>query len=500
MEGTVYFTSSSLLLVTHNAIYIIYIVISFAGDALVCTFVNVEQFFIKDDVHSNRFTDQDITKECCLRAIQCALELKDIDTKDLTCHIAVSSGNMSFGTLGGYDDEWVCLLNGPCIGHLSGCIDDAGSREVVISPDCYNAVQDYLTSSESIQLGPVLSSGNFKILSIQTQSSFKQTKTNRITQIELTDELMKYAQLFVPRPAQYAIFSGSFDHINELREVTTMFFKLDSYDPKANEDPTTMQPFFYMAQKALTLSGGFMRQFLIDDKGCVLIGMWGVPSFSHPNNATRALYCAIEIMKALDSLNHKGSIGITTGSIYCGNVGSVLRRDYVGIGDKVNLAARLMGKAKGSIFVDENSYNQLSTEAKTSLIKSLDGLMLKGLIEPVFPYIIKDLNADNFQMDKEVGNNSLSLDATVTKILDDQLDKISVNIHSSLEEKEVMTNGRGRRESFNASVSKIASEVSLTILRGMPGMGKKTSALYFMKSAKNRYLRYCICTHILLPT
>jgi class 3 adenylate cyclase len=168
-----------------------------------------------------------------------------------------------------------------------------------------------------------------------------------------------------------------------------MFFKLDSYNPVTYEDPITLQPFFFMAQQALAESGGFMRQFLVDDKGCVLIGMWGVPSFSHANNATRALRCASALMNGLLTLHLKGSIGITTGSIYCGNVGSVLRRDYVGIGDKVNLAARLMGKSKGSIYIDEMSYQQLSSEAKAKLVKLKEGLILKGIAEPVFPYTLK---------------------------------------------------------------------------------------------------------------
>jgi hypothetical protein len=32
----------------------------------------------------------------------------------------------------------------------------------------------------------------------------------------------------------------------------------------------------------LAESGGFIRQFLVDDKGCVLIACWGVPTASHP--------------------------------------------------------------------------------------------------------------------------------------------------------------------------------------------------------------------------
>jgi replication-associated recombination protein RarA len=36
-----------------------------------------------------------------------------------------------------------------------------------------------------------------------------------------------------------------------------------------------------------------------------------------------------------------------------------------------------------------------------------------------------------------------------------------------------------------------AKEASLTVLRGMPGMGKKTSASHFIERARDRFVRYC---------
>jgi hypothetical protein len=40
---------------------------------------------------------------------------------------------------------------------------------------------------------------------------------------------------------------------------------------------------------------GFLRQFLVDDKGCVLIACWGVPSASYPDNSERALEVCFEV-------------------------------------------------------------------------------------------------------------------------------------------------------------------------------------------------------------
>jgi hypothetical protein len=56
-----------------------------------------------------------------------------------------------------------------------------------------------------------------------------------------------------------------------------------------------------------------MRQFLVDDKGCVLIAMWGVPAAAFPDNSLRALWTAVTLSQQLRQLDMKCSCGITTG-------------------------------------------------------------------------------------------------------------------------------------------------------------------------------------------
>jgi len=47
------------------------------------------------------------------------------------------------------------------------------------------------------------------------------------------------------------------------------------------------------------------------------------------------------------------SVGITTGDVYCGTVGSYKRMEYAAIACCVNMSARLMGKAKGRLLIGE---------------------------------------------------------------------------------------------------------------------------------------------------
>lgn len=56
---------------------------------------------------------------------------------------------------------------------------------------------------------------------------------------------------------------------------------------------------------------GVVRQFLVDDKGTVLIGVFGVPPFSHEDDSVRGIYAAMDINAALTNIGMPNSIGVT---------------------------------------------------------------------------------------------------------------------------------------------------------------------------------------------
>lgn len=204
------------------------------------------------------------------------------------------------------------------------------------------------------------------------------------------DKILEYKSLnfLHHQSVSHGLMSGSFDYLAELREVTTMFMSWDSYDEVENKDLLSLQKYLIAAQKVLSKSGGFMRQFLIDDKGCVLIACWGVPTASHPDNTRRALYAGYNIGIELDKLGTKTSVGITTGNVFCGSVGSYVRREYAVIGDVVNLAARLMSKAKGGLYTDEATYTRLPRHLQKHL-EVLPPMAVKGKDKPITPYRLK---------------------------------------------------------------------------------------------------------------
>ena len=84
---------------------------------------------------------------------------------------------------------------------------------------------------------------------------------------------------------------------------------------------------------------GSLNKFLMDDKGSTLIVVFGLPPMSHQNDAERAVLCGFSLRRELERIKCKCSIGIATGTVFAGVVGtSGSRREYSVIGDSVNLS------------------------------------------------------------------------------------------------------------------------------------------------------------------
>eukprot|EP00752_Nemacystus_decipiens_P013810 g12260.t1 len=126
---------------------------------------------------------------------------------------------------------------------------------------------------------------------------------------EVSSGVLPMLQGFVPGPVTDLLAAGIFMYMAEMRTVTTLFVKLDSYSPEKHKNLLSLQIHLTTIQKILAEHEGFLRQFLVDDKAL------------------------------------------------CGRMGGKIRSEYAMVGDVINLAARLMGKAKGRIVCDEVTHD-----------------------------------------------------------------------------------------------------------------------------------------------
>jgi len=358
-------------------------VVAFAGDALICVFQN--------DVGSDTTLN---SVKACVRSINCAIAVAEICTNNLTSHVGISHGSLNVSMLG-EGDLFTPLLTGQCIRDLSHCLDTAKSKQVAVTKSLYDLVTSANTKINNMRIelhvDDVSPTNCYVVRSINYNEDVLQLNQETTLRAKLLNEafqcgiLMKYSQYLVPRPVMSALLLGSAVYLSELREVTTMFLSLDTFQDDFHDNPVKLQPLFQIMSSILAKTGGFLRQFLVDDKGCVLIAFWGVSAYTFNNNSNRALFCAALMRSQFQSISHRVSIGLTTGDVYCGNLGSPVRNEFVGIGAPVNLAARFMAKSNGKILLDAATFHQLPEESKRKC-QILEKIQFKGVEDAIAPY------------------------------------------------------------------------------------------------------------------
>lgn len=141
----------------------------------------------------------------------------------------------------------------------------------------------------------------------------------------------------------------------------------------------------------------FRHEGLLDKYiGDAILAVYGAP-IHHPDHAKRACRTALDMVRAARAMQienqsqglppfHLG-IGINTGPMVVGNMGSKTRFDYTVVGDAVNLGSRIenLNKQYGThILISEFTYHQVKDEF--SHVREIDITTVRGRNEPVRLY------------------------------------------------------------------------------------------------------------------
>jgi class 3 adenylate cyclase len=174
----------------------------------------------------------------------------------------------------------------------------------------------------------------------------------------------------------------------ELRTVYTCFisprveFKLTGDDTIDQKLFSLLNDIMILTTRELNRVQGHLRQFILDDKGLVLICTFGLRGSTFPDMvAQRALPFSLSIHSALEKdLGVKSTVGATLGRVYCGVVGGLERHEFAVLGPSVNLAARLMASDKNPGVLVDKTVRLLTTKI---FFKPLPAVTAKGYEEPV---------------------------------------------------------------------------------------------------------------------
>lgn len=176
----------------------------------------------------------------------------------------------------------------------------------------------------------------------------------------------------------------------EIRHVSMLFCDIRGFTSLTeNMEPSEVIELLNEHMTALTdiayQHGGIVDKFV----GDLIMVLFGAP-VSTGQDAVRCVECALKMLQVRRSLNQTSKhslevgIGIATGSVVAGCMGSDQRLSYTVLGHSVNLASRLCSVAQaGEIVMDEETH-----AAARELIQAepMPPMQLKGISEPVHPW------------------------------------------------------------------------------------------------------------------
>lgn len=213
----------------------------------------------------------------------------------------------------------------------------------------------------------------------QTRETLKAIQENNILKMYVDENVLKFMG---GREYETSLMA------NETVEATVAFIDICSFTSiSEKETPDTvvklLNKYFDLMAKEIIAQNGLIDKFIGD---CVMAVFKGPYHLDRAIEACLAIRNTIENFPLENEFSPKVSIGINSGEMISGNIGSatIRRLDYTVIGDTVNTAQRLQSTASaGQILINESNFEKVKQSFNCNKIGSAS---LKNKMEEVILY------------------------------------------------------------------------------------------------------------------
>lgn len=249
----------------------------------------------------------------------------------ISIKIGLSFGNVEWGIVGGNRQAY--YFRGLPVDRSAQGQSMAGKLEIVV-----DAALCKMLDGQGFSLSEL--SGGFKKLNDTPPVRLHPGKAAEMPELNEAVGLR-----FLPREVL------DFNQSGEFRTVIAVFLSFDGVD-----NHELLDRFAGIALEQADNFSGYFKEIDFGDKGGVMVVFFGAP-VSFENNVSRALEFFFALQAETEELRHSSPLqfkaGITIGTAYTGIVGGAERCQYAAVGNRVNLAARLMSHADwGEALVD----------------------------------------------------------------------------------------------------------------------------------------------------
>lgn len=191
------------------------------------------------------------------------------------------------------------------------------------------------------------------------------------------------------------LISGRMTLGGEVRRVSVLFCDIRGFTALTEAMPpaeviTMLNEHMSAMNRVVHRHHGVVDKFV----GDLIMAVFGAPK-SYGNDARQAVNCALEMIaerRRLNSVSRHSfeiGIGVATGEVVAGCMGSDDRLNYTVLGERVNLASRLCSKAGAAeLLIDGSTFEELPAD---SIAEPTEPLTLKGFSAPIPAYRVTEL-------------------------------------------------------------------------------------------------------------
>jgi len=354
-------------------------IIAFAGDAITCWL---------DGDNGRRATNCALAMQTSMQQFS-AIETAAGSKIELSMKTAVATGPVRRFLVGDPAIRILDAIAGATLTRLASAEHQAQKGEVIIDQATLHSVADCFTVTE-MRTDPETALRFAVVTGPQVTGPQGQSVASPWPVLDRAKLTATAIRPWLLLPVYERINRGLEEFLAELRPTVALFLRFGGIDYDGDTDAgKKLNAYFRWVQSIVAQYEGTLIDLNIGDKGSYIYINFGAP-LAHENNAARAASTALALRNppadfaTLDPVQ----IGLSQGRMRAGVYGGTSHRTYGVLGDEVNMAARLMMKAKpGQILVSEGAQQSI---ADAFLFKRLPPMHIRGKRDAVAVYALTD--------------------------------------------------------------------------------------------------------------